>query len=51
MLGVKKCFGREGILRKTFVINPDGQVVKVYGRAKTVGHGEQLVEDIKLLQK
>ena len=47
----KKMFGREGILRKTFVINPDGQVVKVYGRAKTVGHGEQLVEDIKLLQK
>lgn len=46
----KKMFGREGILRKTFVINPEGKVVKVYGRAKTVGHGEQLVADIKLLQ-
>lgn len=46
----KKMFGREGILRKTFVINPEGRVVKVYGRAKTVGHGEQLVEDIRLLK-
>lgn len=46
----KKMFGKEGILRKTFIINPDGQVVKVYGCAKTLGHGEQLVEDIKQLQ-
>lgn len=45
-----KMFGREGILRKTFIINPAGQVVKVYGRAKTLGHGEQLVADVKALQ-
>lgn len=47
----KKMFGREGILRKTFIINPEGQVVKVFGRAKTEGHGEQVVQAIKLLQK
>ncbi len=47
----KKMFGKEGILRKTFIINPDGQVVKVYGRVTPVGHGEQVVEDVKALQK
>lgn len=28
----KKMFGKEGVLRKTFIINPIGEVVKVYGR-------------------
>lgn len=45
-----KMFGREGILRKTFIINPDGQVVKVYGRANPVGHGEKVVADLRTLQ-
>ena len=43
----KKMFGREGIQRKTFIINPDSQVVKVYGRVTPLGHGEQVVEEIK----
>ncbi len=46
----KKMFGKEGILRKTFIINPDGFVVKVYGRVTPVGHGEQLLADIRELQ-
>lgn len=46
----KKMFGKEGILRKTFIINPDGQVVKVYGRVTPVGHGQQIIEDLKALQ-
>jgi peroxiredoxin Q/BCP len=46
----KKMFGREGILRKTFIINPEGQVVKVYGRVTPLGHGEQVVEELKKLQ-
>lgn len=46
----KKMFGKEGILRKTFIINPDGQVVKVYGRVTPVGHGDQIIEDLKALQ-
>lgn len=45
-----KMFGRVGILRKTFVINPEGQVVKVYGRVISAGHGEKVVEDLKALQ-
>lgn len=46
----KKMFGKEGILRKTFIINPEGQVVKVYGRVTPLGHGEQVIADLKLLQ-
>lgn len=46
----KKMFGREGILRKTFIINPAGDVVKVYGRVTPLGHGDQVVADVKQLQ-
>ena len=46
----KKMFGKEGILRKTFIINPGGQVVKVYGRVTPMGHGEAVVNDLKALQ-
>lgn len=47
----KKMFGKEGILRKTFIISPDGQVVKAYGRVTPLGHGEQVVDELKRLQK
>lgn len=46
----KKMFGKEGVLRKTFIINPEGQVVKAYGRVTPLGHGEQLIEALKALQ-
>ena len=45
-----KMFGREGILRKTFIIDPEGQVVKVYGRVTPLGHGEQVIAELKKLQ-
>ena len=47
----KKMYGREGILRKTFIINPSGQVVKVYGRVTPIGHGKQVIEELKRLQE
>lgn len=46
----KKMFGVEGVLRKTFIINPKGVVVKAYGRVTPLGHGEKVIEDLKLLQ-
>lgn len=46
----KKQFGKEGILRKTFIIDPDGQVVKVYGRVTPLGHGNQVAEELAKLQ-
>lgn len=46
----KKMFGQEGILRKTFIIDPNGMVQKVYGRVTPLGHGEQVLEQLKILQ-
>ena len=46
----KKMYGREGILRKTFIINPEGQVLKVYGRVTPMGHGEQVIDELRKLQ-
>lgn len=46
----KKQFGQEGVLRKTFIINPEGQVVKVYGRVTPLGHGDQIVDELQKLQ-
>lgn len=45
-----KQFGKEGILRKTFIINPEGMVVKAYGRVTPLGHGEQVIAELKNLQ-
>lgn len=47
----KKMFGQEGVLRRTFIINPEGVVVKVYSRVTPLGHGEQVVEELKRLQE
>lgn len=46
-----KMFGKVGIQRKTFLIDPEGMVQKVYGRVTPQGHGEKVVEDLKQLQK
>lgn len=46
----KKMFGKEGILRKTFIINPQGDVVKAYGRVTPLGHGDQVVAELKAQQ-
>jgi thioredoxin-dependent peroxiredoxin len=47
----RKMFGNEGVLRKTFIIDPQGIVRKVYGRVTPTGHGEKIVEDLKSLQR
>lgn len=46
-----KMFGKLGIQRKTFIINPEGQVVKVYGRVTPLGHGDQVVTELKQRQQ
>lgn len=45
-----KMFGKPGIQRKTFIIDPSGQVVKTYGRVTPMGHGAQVVAELKRLQ-
>ncbi len=46
--GPKKLYGREyeGILRSTFVIGPDGRIVKAYGRVKPAEHAEEFLADL-----
>ena len=46
----KKQFGMEGILRRTFIIDPTGVVRKVYGRVTPLGHGSQVVKELQKLQ-
>lgn len=46
----KKMFGQEGVQRKTFIINPKGEVVKVYGRVIPTGHASQVLAELKTLQ-
>ena len=46
----KNRFGKMGVLRKTFIINPDGQVVKAYGRVIPAGHGSKVVEALRALK-
>ena len=46
----KKQFGMEGILRRTFIIDPTGTVLKVYGRVTPLGHGGQVVKELQKLQ-
>jgi peroxiredoxin Q/BCP len=45
-----KMFGKVGILRKTFIIDPSGKVRKVYGRVTPEGHGDQIITELKKLQ-
>ena len=47
----KKMFGKEGILRRTFIIDPTGTVVRVFGRVTPEGHGDQIVQELRKLQR
>lgn len=46
--GRKKLYGREyeGILRSTFVIDPEGRIEKIYARVRPAGHAEQVLGDL-----
>ncbi len=46
--GNKKLFGREfeGIIRKTFIINPEGEIVKEYSKVTPEIHAAQILQDL-----
>jgi peroxiredoxin Q/BCP len=46
----KRMYGREGILRRTYLIDPQGMVQKVYGRVTPDGHSEGVLKDLLELQ-
>lgn len=45
----KKMFGVEGILRKTFIIDPDGVIQKIYHRVTPHTQGSRLQKDLPTL--
>ena len=49
----KKLAGREyfGILRTSFLINPEGKIAKVYEKVKPELHAEEVLHDLKTLNK
>jgi peroxiredoxin Q/BCP len=51
--GKKKFMGREymGIFRNSFLIDPAGKIAKVYEGVKPEVHAEQVLADLKALQK
>jgi peroxiredoxin Q/BCP len=46
--GTKKTYGKEttGIIRSTFVINPDGTIKKAYYNVKAKGHVQKLLQEL-----
>ena len=47
--GKKKMYGKEyeGVIRSTFIINPEGEIVKEYKKVKAKGHAKKVLEDLK----
>jgi thioredoxin-dependent peroxiredoxin len=51
--GPKKFMGKtyEGIYRQTFVMNPAGEIVKIYRKVKPEHHAKEVLQDIADLQR
>ncbi len=49
--GPKKMYGREtiGVLRKTYLIDPEGRIRKIYPKVRPKGHAQQVWEDLQAL--
>jgi peroxiredoxin Q/BCP len=51
VLKLKKMYGKEhiGIVRTTFVISPDGEILKQWDKVKVDGHAEEVLNFVKEL--
>jgi len=49
--GKKKMMGKEflGIFRKTFIIDPEGKIAKIYPKVKPEAHAEEVLADLEAL--
>jgi thioredoxin-dependent peroxiredoxin len=47
--GKKNMYGKisEGIMRKTFLIDPNGEIIKAWGKVSVEGHVEQVTAALK----
>ena len=45
----KKLYGRAymGVARRTFLIGPDGRILKVWDKVKVAGHAEEVLQTLK----
>ncbi len=52
-IGMKKMFGRtyEGILRISYLIGPDGKIVKAYPKVKPNEHAAEILRDVASITK
>jgi thioredoxin-dependent peroxiredoxin len=50
--GRKKFMGREfdGILRRSFLVDPSGKIAKVYPKVTPEGHADEVLADVEALQ-
>ena len=50
--GLKKFMGREfeGTLRNTYLVNPDGEIVKTYEKVSPADHALEILKDFEALQ-
>lgn len=50
--GEKKFMGRtyDGIIRMTYLINPEGKIAKVYPKVNTITHAAKIIADLKHLK-
>ncbi len=49
--GKKKFMGKEfeGVLRITYLINPQGEIVKIYDKVNPLNHAKEVIKDLKSL--
>ena len=40
----------EGVIRSTFIIDPEGNIVKEYKKVKAKGHAKKVLEDLKKIK-
>ncbi len=52
VIQVKKLYGKEslGVERSTFIINPEGTIVKAWRKVRVKGHVDTVLESLKSLQ-
>ncbi len=48
----KSMYGKEymGIVRSTFIVNPEGKIIKVYPKVKVKEHHKEILNDLKELK-
>lgn len=51
--GQKRIFGKAvtGPLRKTYIIDPEGRIAKIYPKVNPIGHAEEVLRDLQALKR